>query len=340
MRFIAFVSAQRRSALPLELDPRCKRMDKQQWDAFENRDSLRKIAFADFGLPEDNPYVEVIFGEDDETASYFCAEGWNAVFEPASELQCNRVTVDVIDESNNAPGSIGINVQAGVLTATTLTDTDSLAICAGVTTTLTGLIPLFLQDITSIQFTAAYTKTWAKSQTFQTNTLSWVQRVINVGAENSNCSAELTVTSCQHQAKGEYPIVALGWIGWRLNDEHTINGKRARRWYVFVDSLPRQARVGWGKLHAGIISQTYSTILSECHDSKSNQASRHARLARSDRQPRGKDAVKAEILDDTREQESTEEKLLRAKAAVPDHLKSEVMRVGNTIILPVMDVPK
>ncbi|CAE6462561.1 unnamed protein product [Rhizoctonia solani] len=341
MRFIAFlvavtmVSAKSKSALPPGLDPRCKKMDKNQWDAFENNDSLRKVAFASFGLADDYPYAEILFGDDINTASYFCAEGWNAIFEPATELQCNQIIVEVFDESHNAPGSVAINVQSGVLTSTTLTDTDTYAVGGGVTTTLNGLIPLNTADTVSIQFTVTYTKAQATAQTFQTNTLSWVQRVINVGSGNSNCTAEMTVTSCQHEANGEYPIIASGWIGWRLNDEHSVNGKKARRWYVFVDSLPRQLRIVWGKTHAGIVSQTYSTTLSQCHDPKPSKRSRHARLARS--KPRA-GAVKAEILDDARDHESVEEKLLRAKAGVPDHLKPNIMRVGNTIILPAMDI--
>ncbi|CAE6486449.1 unnamed protein product [Rhizoctonia solani] len=147
----------------------------------------------------------------------------------------------------------------------------------------------------------------------------------------------MTTTTCQHEAQGKYPIVALGWVGWRLKDELTFNGETARRWYVFIENFPRQEREGWGKLNAGIASQTYSTILSQCETSNSTTR-RHARLSRADRLLRDwRATARAEIPDNADELLSIEQKLSRAKEAVPDQLKDKIMKVGDTLILPVGD---
>ncbi|EUC62945.1 hypothetical protein RSOL_465840 [Rhizoctonia solani AG-3 Rhs1AP] len=336
---IAIVNAQ--STLPVEVDPRCKKMDNDQWQAFEKRESVRKLAFAGLGIPPDREYTEVLFGHETKTQfnfNYFCAEGWNAVFEPASELQCNPSAVDLIDKSNNAPGTVTINVQSGTTTSTTLTETDSLATAAGVSMTMSGSIPLVGKVSTTVSFTETYTKTWGKSQTYQTNTLTSISRAINIGSGNSNCTAKMTTTTCQHAANGKYPIVALGWVGWRLKDELTFNGEKARRWYVFIENFPRKEREAWGTLNAGIASQTYSTILSQCDTSNSTTTRRHSRLARSDRLLRNwRASVRSEVPSNADELQSIEQKLSRAKAAVPDHLKDKIISVGDTLILPVAD---
>ncbi|CAE7230099.1 unnamed protein product [Rhizoctonia solani] len=345
MWFLTFLAAvtivNAQSTLPVEVDPRCKKMDNDQWQAFEKKEVVRKLAFAGLGIPADRAYTEVLFGHETKTEfnyNYFCAEGWNAVFEPASELQCNPTTVDLIDKSNNAPGTVTINVQSGTTTSTTLTETNSLATAAGVSMTMSGSIPLVGKVSTTVSFTETYTRTWGKSQTFQTNTLTSVSRAINIGSGNSNCTAKMTSTTCQHEAKGKYPIVAIGWVGWRLKDELTFNGEKARRWYVWIENFPRQDREGWGALNAGIASQTYSTILSQCDSSNSTAARRHARLARSDRLLRDwRASSRAEIPDNADELQTTEQKLSRAKAAVPDHLKDKIMSVGDTLVLPVGD---
>ncbi|CAE6464692.1 unnamed protein product [Rhizoctonia solani] len=345
MWFLAFLAAativNAQSTLPIEVDPRCKKMDNDQWQAFEKKEVVRKLAFAGLGIPADRAYTEVLFGHETKTQfnyNYFCAEGWNAVFEPSSELQCNPTTVDLIDKSNNAPGTVTINVQSGTKTSTTLTETDSLATAAGVSMTMSGSIPLVGKVSTTVSFTETYTKTYGKSQTFETNTLTSISRAINIGSGNSNCTAKLTTTTCQHEARGKYPIVAVGWVGWRLKDELTFNGEKARRWYVWIENFPRQEREGWGTLNAGIASQTYSTILSQCEATNATTSKRHSRLARSDRLLRDwRASARAEIPDNADELQTPEQKLSRAKAAVPDHLKDKIMKVGDTLIVPVGD---
>ncbi|KAJ1300817.1 hypothetical protein OPQ81_002457 [Rhizoctonia solani] len=335
MWFLAFLAAatvvNAQSTLPVGLDPRCRRMDNDQWQAFEKKEDIRKLVFAGLGIPADRPYTEVLFGH--ETKAYlndnfFCAEGWNAVFEPATELQCNPSTVDLIDKSNNAPGTVTINVQSGTKTSTTLTETDSLATAAGVSMTMSGSIPLVGKVSTTVSFTETYTKTFGKSQTFETNTVASISRAINIGAGNSACTAKMTTTTCQHEAKGKYPIIALGWVGWRLKDELVFNGEKGTPLVCLHD------REGWGRLNAGIASQTYATIISQC-DTSNTTTRRHARLARSDRLLRDWQAsARAEIPDNADELLSPEEKLSRAKAAVPDHLKDKIMSVGDHLILP------
>ncbi|CAE6439866.1 unnamed protein product [Rhizoctonia solani] len=241
---VAVASAQDSpSALPPKLDARCTIMNKEQWEEFGNREALRELVFADLGISTDQAYVDVIFDgtENGLDPSYFCAEGWNTVFEPAYELRCNQITVNAVDQSYNAPGSVGVNIQSGTQALTTITDTDSFQIGTGASMTMTGTIPLIGSTTATVQISGSYTKQLGTSKTYQTNTLSWIQRVVTVEPENSDCTVDITVVACQHETRGKYPIVALGWIGWRLKDEITVNGKKARRWYVFIDSLPRES---------------------------------------------------------------------------------------------------
>ncbi|CAE6427679.1 unnamed protein product [Rhizoctonia solani] len=148
----------------------------------------------------------------------------------------------------------------------------------------------------------------------------------------------MTTTTCQHEARGKYPIVAVGWVGWRLKDELVFNGEKARRWYVWIENFPRKEREGWGTLNAGIASQTYSTILSQCDASPSTTTKRESRLTRSDRLLRDwRASARAEIPDNADELQTPEQRLSRAKAAVPDHLKDKIMSVGDTLIVPVGD---
>ncbi|CUA75553.1 hypothetical protein RSOLAG22IIIB_05951 [Rhizoctonia solani] len=241
---VAVASAQDSpSALPPKLDSRCTVMNKEQWEEFGNREALRELVFADLGISTDQEYVDVIFDgtENGLDPSYFCAEGWNTVFEPAYELRCNQITVNAVDQSYNAPGSVGVNIQSGTQALTTITDTDSFQIGTGASMTMTGTIPLIGSTTATVQISGSYTKQLGTSKTYQTNTLSWIQRVVTVEPENSDCTVDITVVGCQHETRGKYPIVALGWIGWRLKDEITVNGKKARRWYVFIDSLPRES---------------------------------------------------------------------------------------------------
>ncbi|KAF8751691.1 hypothetical protein RHS01_08229 [Rhizoctonia solani] len=320
MWFLAFLAAativNAQSTLPIEVDPRCKKMDNDQWQAFEKKEVVRKLAFAGLGIPADRAYTEVLFGHETKTQfnyNYFCAEGWNAVFEPSSELQCNPTTVDLIDKSNNAPGTVTINVQSGTKTSTTLTETDSLATAAGVSMTMSGSIPLVGKVSTTVSFTETYTKTYGKSQTFETNTLTSISRAINIGSGNSNCTAKLTTTTCQHEARGKYPIVAVGWVGWRLKDELTFNGEKARRWYVWIENFPRQEREGHQRDHleAPLEARSSDRLLRDWRAS-----------------------ARAEIPDNADELQTPEQKLSRAKAAVPDHLKDKIMKVGDTLIVP------
>lgn len=345
MYFIAFLAAaslvSAQSTLPVGIDPRCKKMDKDQWEAFPKKEVIRQRAFADLGIPADRPYTEVLFGHETKAhlnGNWFCAEGWNAVFEPAQELQCNPSTVSLIDKSSNAPGTVTINVQSGTKTSTTLTETDSFATAAGVSMTMSGSIPLVGKVSTTVTFTETYTKSFAKAQTFETSTVTSISRAINIGASNSQCTASMTTTTCQHEANGKYPIIALGWVGWRLKDELDFNGEKARRWYVFIDKFPRADREGWGTLNAGIASDTYATVISQCETSNSTTSRRHARLARSDRMLRQWSASRrAEIPANADELQTDEDKVARAKASLPDHLKDKIMSVGDSLIVPVAD---
>ncbi|CCO32916.1 hypothetical protein BN14_06980 [Rhizoctonia solani AG-1 IB] len=129
----------------------------------------------------------------------------------------------------------------------------------------------------------------------------------------------MTTTTCQHEARGKYPIVAVGWVGWRLKDELVFNGEKARRWYVWIENFPRKEREGLGNPQC---RNCFSDLFDDPEPMR--------RLPFDDHEA-------AEIPDNADELQTPEQRLSRAKAAVPDHLKDKIMSVGDTLIVPVGD---
>ncbi|KAB5589398.1 hypothetical protein CTheo_7165 [Ceratobasidium theobromae] len=346
--------------LPPGIDPRCKKMDNDQWDSFVGKEAIRKRAFArdpsQLGLPPDRAFTEVLFGHENKAQlndNWFCGEGWNTSFERAKQLQCRYNTINLLDKSNNAPGTITVSVWSGTSSSTTVTETNESATAAGVMVkmavsvliryaidssafltphmpALQGKIPLVGAAETTVSFTQTYTKTFGKSQTFQTSTITTVSRAIEVGKANSKCTASMTTTTCQHESKGKYPIIALGWVGWRLKDEHTHKGQRARRWYVFIDGFPRAERQDFGTVNARISSETYATVISHCDSGK-----RDLSVARAERLSHSKSEIEAPIH--AYDRRDTKAKLASAKAALPDKLKAKVIEADDALLLPVDD---
>jgi len=209
----SLVSAQ--STLPIGIDPRCKRMDSAQWEGFAKKEVIRQRAFAGLGLPKDRPYTEVLFSNESQPElndNWFCAEGWNTVFEPAKKLSCNVQNVNLIDKSNNAPGVVTINVQSGTTSSTTLTETDSSATAAGVSLKMSGKIPLVGGVETTISFTETYTKTFSKAQTVTTNTDQYLE-----GNQYWGCKLQLQGYTCNDNVptRNQWQVSHhRSWMGW------------------------------------------------------------------------------------------------------------------------------
>lgn len=105
------------------------------------------------------------------------------------------------------------------------------------------------------------------------------------------------------------------------------------------DNFPRKDREDWGRINAGISSDTYATAISQCESPKRSLFGRRSSKEFSpDHMVRDlTKTLRSSIPDHADELQTRESKLERAKEALPDNLKAKVMEIGGDLYLPMDD---